>query len=162
MSKRELRLSDRRAARSARQSGEAMTDEDRRNLSDYATKLEDATAIIRDEIAAIGQGKLGQVNKLYAQKAEILKWLELRAPTVEPFLGQPVAREQDLIGKLAAFKTALQENGDLLKRLSGVASSIAREIEKVINRNSLDGIYGKDGAKMSNAGRSRMKLDHEI
>lgn len=162
MSKRELRLSDRMVARSQVAQNGGLTEEDRQNLGEYASKLDEATRLIREEINSIVQGDLGVVNELYAQKAELLKWLELRAPTVEPFLGQPVAQEHDLPGKLATFKTALQEDGDLLKRMASVAASITREIEKVMNRGSLDGIYGKSGEKLSKAGQANMKLDHEI
>ena len=162
MSKRELRLSDRMVARSRAAADGGLTEEDQKNLKDYATKLDEAISLIRQEIASIVQGDLGAVNELYAQKAELLKWLELRAPTVEPFLGQPVAQEHDLPGKLATFKSVLQEDGDLLKRMAGVAASITREIEKVINRDSLDGLYGKSGEKLSKSGQVKMKLDHEI
>lgn len=162
MSKRELRLSDRMVARSRSASEGGLTDEDQRNLRDYAAKLDEAISLIREEIGSIMQGQLGAVNELYAQKAELLKWLELRAPTVEPFLGQPVAHEHDLPGKLATFKTVLQEDGDLLKRMANVAASISREIEKVMNRDSLDGIYGKSGEKLSKSGKADMRLDHEI
>ena len=162
MSKRELKLSDRMAARTQSAAEGALTEEDRRNLSEYAAKLDDPTSVLRDEITAIGEGRLDAVNAFYPRKAELLKWLELRAPTVEPFLRQPLAREHDLPGKLATFKTALQEDGDLLKRMAGVAASITREIEKVVNRDSLDGLYGKSGEKLSKAGRANMRLDHEI
>jgi hypothetical protein len=150
------------AARTRAAADDGLTTEDHRNLGEYAAKLDEATALIREEIAAIIQGRLGVVNEFYAQKAELLKWLELRAPTVEPFLTKPVAQEHGLPGKLATFKTVLQEDGDLLKRMANVAASISREIEKVMNRDSLDGIYGKSGEKLSKSGKADMRLDHEI
>ncbi len=160
MAKRELRLSARMAARST--AAGKLTDDDQQSLAAYGSKLDEATEILREEIAAIGEGRLNAVQQIYPRKAEVLKWLELRAPTVEPFMPQPAAQELGLPAKLATFKTALQEDGALLQRMSGVANSMLREIDRVLNRDSLDGLYGKSGQKLAKAGRGQMRLDHKI
>ncbi|MCE8008986.1 flagellar biosynthesis protein FlgI [Aestuariivita sp.] len=162
MTKRALRLGARMQARHRDLGTQVLTDEDRAHLDAYAEKLDAATALIREEIAAIGRGQLDAVGGFYAQKAETLKWLELRAPIVEPFLTHAMAKDCGLPEKLTAFKAALEEDSELLSRMAGVAATIAREIEKAINRTSLDGLYGKSGEKLSKSGKAQVRLDQEI
>lgn len=158
MTTRDLGQADPRNTRA----GDGVTDKDRQTLEDYADRLTEAVELLRQEIAAIKDGKLEVVNMLYPKKAELLKWIEMRAPLVEPFLTKPAAQEVELPAKLASFKTALQEDGELLERMSGVAASIAREIQKVLNRDSLDGLYGKSGQKLASGNDVRLKLDKQI
>lgn len=162
MSSRELKLNHRMQARSQLGGELALTGEDKEHLENYAQKLDEVTKILRDEIEAIYEGRLGVVKSVYPQKVELLKWLELRAPIVEPFLNHETARSKGIIDKLATLKSVLEEDGKLLGRMAGVASTIAREIEKSINRNGLDGMYGKSGNRLTKTSDLQKALDQKI
>lgn len=162
MTGRKLNLNHRMQTRTQAGGDQAITGEDKNNLEAYAQKLDEAIEVLRTEVKSIYEGQLGVVNSLYAQKVELLKWLELRAPIVEPFLHHEIARSQGITEKLATLKSVLEEDGKLLKRMAGVASTIAREIEKSINRNGLDGMYGKSGNRLTNSSNRRKSLDQKI
>lgn len=157
------RLTARMQAREAQRStAQSVTEADLKNLDEYAEKLDEATALLRDEVTALGQGHLETIADLYAKKAELLKWLELRAPLVEPFLKLDVASKRQLPIRLQAFKEMLEQDGKLLKHMGQVAVSISREIEKIFNRNSLDGLYGQSGEKLSAFSDQKKALDQKI
>lgn len=162
MDRREMKFTARREARGQAIGDRGLTDEDRQHIQSYADKLDAAIDLVREEIAAIGKGHLSAVSTMYVKKSELLKWLELRAPVVEPFLNEDIAKDAGLPTKLATFKSVLEEDSELLQRMAGVAASIAREIQKVMNRDSLDGLYGKSGQKLSNAEASKLRLDQKI
>ncbi len=143
-------------------SEQSLTGEDIENLEQYARRLDEAIEILEQEVQAIGRGQFDAVKTLYEEKAEVLKWLELRAPVVEPFMAHTAARSAGVPDKLAAFKAVLMEDSELLSRIANAAATIVREVEKVLNRNSLDGIYGASGEKISQSGRREMTLDQEI
>lgn len=156
------RLNARMQARRDRSGSQILTDDDQRHLRDYANKLDEAIELLRKEIDAIVEGQLKVVSEIYPRKAEILKWLELRAPIVEPLATHDVAIKRRFSEKLGTFKELLNQDAQLLKHMAQVAASITREIEKLINRSSLDGIYGQSGEKVSTITSARKALDQEI
>lgn len=162
MNSRKLKLNHRMQARTEVGGELALTSEDKENLEAYAQKLDEVIEVLRDEVQSIYEGRLGVVKSVYPQKVELLKWLELRAPIVEPFLNHETARSQGIIDKLATLKSVLEEDGKLLRRMAGVASTIAREIEKSINRNGLDGMYGKSGNRLTKTSDLQKAIDQKI
>lgn len=156
------RLNARMQARRDRSGVQTLTDDDVRHLDEYTKKLDDAIDLLREEIAAIGSGQLNHVTNIYPRKSELLKWLELRAPVVEPLLKHDVAIKRRFPERLTTFKELLNQDGQLLKQMAHVAASITREIEKLINRSSLDGLYGQSGEKLSALSSANKALDQEI
>ncbi len=156
------RLNARMQARRDRSGVQTLTDDDVRHLDEYTKKLDDAIDLLREEIAAIGSGQLNRVTDIYPRKSELLKWLELRAPVVEPLLKHDVAIKRRFPERLTTFKELLNQDGQLLKQMAHVAASITREIEKLINRSSLDGLYGQSGEKLSALSSANKALDQEI
>ena len=149
-------------ARGRATSAHPVTDEDRARLKAYASKLDDATELIRAEIESIKSGRMSAVSETYPAKAEVLKWLELRAPVIEPFLGLECAEDYHFQTRLAALKHVLDQDEKMLKHLAQVAAAVSREIEKVIHRDSLDGLYGQSGKKLSALSAPQKSLDQEI
>lgn len=162
MADRELGLKARMQMRSHATGDQVLTTEDHEQLSAYSQKLDEAIGLLREEIKSIDEGRLSSVGRIYPQKAEILKWLEHRAPLVEPFLSSKFANEHKLPHKLAILKDLLEQDGLLLRQMANVAASISREIQKVINRDSLDGLYGKTGEKLSKTTRKNQAVDQKI
>lgn len=160
---RKFRIGERMEARRGAEAGGAvLTPEDLANLDGFVAKVSEAVTLLNQEIAAIGDGRLGVVSELFDQKAAILKWLELRMPLVEPFLKHPEAQARQLPGRLAELQQAVAEDSALLSRMATAAGTIVREIEKATNRNSLNGLYGKSGQKIGNTPDREMRIDREF
>lgn len=162
MSGRELGLNARMQMRKHASGSQVVTEEDHMQLLAYSHKLDEAIALLREEIKDIDEGRLAAVSTIYKRKAELLKWLEFKAPLIESFLRLDVAEHYNLPEKLSTFKNLLEEDGRLLKQIAHVAASISREIHRVINRDSLDGLYGKTGKKISDGPMNKQALDQKI
>lgn len=164
ISQRQFRMTDRRKKRDAQQAAIALrpSDLDIKNIDDFATKLAEAVALLKQEIAGINDGKLNIVSELYDQKASILKWLELKMPLVEPFMNDDAVKARRLPDRLAELKEAVTENSALLSRMAGAAGTIVREIEKAQQRHSLNGLYGKSGRRIGDQAGQKKILDREL
>ena len=77
-------------------SGVVPTAEDERNIEAYTKKVREILKVLALEITAIKDGELDRVGELFDTKTKLFKWLELRAPLVEPFLGHEVAKRLSL------------------------------------------------------------------
>lgn len=142
--------------------GPVPTAEDDRNLADFEADTVAVTELLQSEIAAIRAGKLDLVTELYPRKAALLKRIELLLPVVEPFLKDKVRRDARLAEGLAALKRAVQEDSALLERMSVATGEIVRDIEKIRDRHSLNGLYGKSGRRVTGPGSDLRKIDKTI
>ena len=133
----------------AAQSGDAVlpTAEDARNVEAYTVKIREILTLLSQEIAAIKSGELERVNELFESKSKLFKWLELRAPLVEPFLGNEIAKKYRLDSLLKELKDRIEEDTLLLSRMAAAAKTIVREVEKANERRGLDGLYGHSGKR---------------
>ncbi len=155
---RKFKMSDRRKAAA---SG-VPSAQDIENIDAFTVKIGDAVSLLRKEITAINEGNLNVVTDLYDEKSNILKWLELRMPLVEPFMKGDIALTRKLPDRLAEFKQVVQENSTLLSRMATAAGTVAREIEKATQRHSLNGLYGQTGQKISDQNREKLTVDREF
>ena len=162
--KRRFRIGERLEARrnAGQQQGTVLTAEDAANLDDFAIRVQQANELLREEIAAIGEGRLNVVSELFGRKAEILKSLELKLPLIEPFMTHKGAAERNLPTLLAELKRTVSEDSALLSRMAVAAGTIVREIEKARNRNSLNGNYGKTGEKIGRPSGAQRHLDRKL
>ncbi|MFC2970553.1 hypothetical protein [Acidimangrovimonas pyrenivorans] len=156
------RFRKRLEARRAGAPAEAMTDEDRQGLAAFESDIVAVTELLQDEIAAIGAGDLDRVGGLYERKAELLKRIELRMPVVELFLRDRLAGDDPLRARFAAFRAAVEEDSALLDRMSQATAEIVREIEKIRDRHSLNGLYGKSGQKLGEEAGAQRQIDKTI
>lgn len=159
---RNLKLGSRIAARrSAGGSRTTPTSEDIQNIVEFSRRLDAATEILSEEVAAINEGRLDAVSDLFEKKAAALKWLEIRMPVIEPFLDHEIVATTKLQEKLTNLRQVATEDSELLERMAIAARTIVREMEKASSRNSLDGLYGKSGQKLSDAHSGQVKLNRE-
>ncbi len=158
------RLAQRRAlaAEDGAVDGPVPTAEERAALAAFAEDLEAVTALLHREIAAIGAGALEEVGALYGAKTALLERIALRAPLAEPFLGSKVAEVLDLRGRLGALKDAVAEDSALLERMAQATDTIVREVEKIRDRHSLRGLYGKSGRPLHEPAAPRRQVDKTI
>lgn len=150
------------ARRDGAQAEAAMTDEDRQGLAEFESDITAVTDLLQDEIAAIGAGDLDAVGTLYERKAELLKRIELQMPVVEPFLRDRLTGDDPLRARFTAFRAAVEEDSELLDRMSQATGEIVREIEKIRDRHSLNGLYGKSGQKVGEEIGAQRQIDKTI
>ncbi|WP_127900758.1 hypothetical protein [Solirhodobacter olei] len=139
-----------------------MTEEDRRNIANFEADAGAVTALLRREVAAIQAGKLDAVTELYEQKTALLKRMEVLMPVVEPFLKVRLAEDEALRERLAALNAAVQEDSALLERMSSATSQIVGDLEKIRDRHSLKGLYGKSGKRVTGPEDKRRRIDKTI
>lgn len=139
-----------------------LTKEDKANLDAYAETLLETIELLRTEIEAIHGGHLEIVSELFERKSNLMKWLELKTPLIEPFLSHTSTRENKIPEYLQELKRAVAEDGELLSRMSVAARSVVRELEKANNRSGLTGIYGKSGQKLGGTNEANLRLDREF
>ena len=139
----------------------ALTPEDEDNLRGYVDKIEETIEVLEREIQAIKGGDLGIVSTVFDEKARLLKWLELQTTLVEPFINQPIAQELEIKHHLSRLKKYVEEDSTMLSRMAVAARTILREVEKISNRNELDGNYGKLGQRVSGQSGNNMRVDQK-
>lgn len=139
-----------------------LTQEDARNLDEYIAKIGETIRLLRLEINAIKDGHLDMVSDVFEEKSRMLKWLELRTPLIEPFLKHEAAKSRNLDGHLTELKKNIEEDGAMLSRMAIAARTIQREVQKINDRNGLDGVYGKSGQKLSQASPGRIRIDRQL
>ncbi len=150
------------ARRETSASGPVLTEEDDANLAAFEANIDATLDLLHDEIAAVEAGHLDRVTELYDRKADLLKRIELKIPVVEPFLAAAVDAAPALREKVRRLKGAVQENSVLLSRMSEATRDIVREIEKIRNRHSLDGLYGKSGKPVTGQDGQQLRIDKEL
>lgn len=142
--------------------GPVLTEEDDANLAAFEANIDATLDLLHEEIAAVDAGHLDRVTELYDRKADLLKRIELKIPVIEPFLEASEHAAPTLREKLRQLKVAVQDNSVLLSRMSDATRDIVREIEKIRNRHSLDGLYGKSGKPVTGQDGPQMHIDKEF
>lgn len=156
------RLSRRIAARRAHGDALQMTEEDVQNLALFEADVAAVTRVLEEEIAAIAAGRIEEVPEIYPRKAELLHRIEVLMPVVEPFLKIRIDADPDLRGRLVALKAAVSQDGALLERISDATTAIVREIDKIRDRHSLNGLYGKRGERRTDPSRTPRGIDKTL
>lgn len=163
-SRRSRGLGERIAARQRTegQAQQSLTDEDQRNVSEFTAKLDEAIDLLQAEVADITSGKIETVSQRYEHKSQLLKWLELRLPLVEPFVQDPIVQKFEIPKKLAKLREVASEDSQLLTRMASAARAVVREIEKASSRNELTGLYGKSGKRLAKEGSGTVSLNRSL
>lgn len=157
------RLATRRALGAGDVPPEAlMTEEDEDNLTVFEADVAAVTEVLEEEVAAIRAGRIDAVTDLYPRKAELLKRIELLMPVVEPFLRARIESDAALHARLGALKAAVEADGALLERISGATTTIVREIDKIRDRHSLNGLYSKRGERVGDPSAPRRGIDKTL
>lgn len=141
-----------RARRHAGGGASALTPEDQENLGSFERVLSRTLDLLAAENEALQLGDIATVARLYDEKAQLMKRLELHQPRIEPFLrdeGEHLATLRDLIRELA---DQLQLNGRLLKGMAEASRAIMDEVDRVRTRQSLHGLYDRTGQLLPTVG----------
>ncbi|OWU83196.1 hypothetical protein ATO6_20365 [Oceanicola sp. 22II-s10i] len=118
--------------------------------------------LLRDEIAAIGQGNLARVESLYPRKTELLAEIEKVFADPEHLLAGDGAQAQRLRARLEALNELIHSDLTLLQRMTEATGAVAREIERIRERHSLEGLYDRDGTTGKDPVAGITRLDQSI
>lgn len=154
------RMAERRALMQKENNNLAPTEDDKNNMKVFVEAVDNMCEILDKENKSIKSGNLDIVTELYEQKKEGLSIIEGKSDIVSDFLKHKDF--SDVEPKLRRLNELVQENGVLLERMSAAASSIASQIKKVRDRNTLDGVYQKTGKKLPDAHKYTSKLDQKL
>lgn len=123
--------------------------------------IERLSRLLRDEIAAIASGKLGEVAEIYPEKAALLHQVEnVFAGSGADLRDHPKAGE--LQSSLAELRQLIARDLSLLERMTEATGAIAAELDRIRDRHSLSGVYGPDGAKKAKTVPSSQHLDQSL
>ena len=118
--------------------------------------------LLRDEVAAIEQGRLGQVQELFPRKAELLEEIRAAFDGAEGLLEGEDTPARRLRDRLAEVSALVRRDLQLLERITEATGAVAREVEKIRDSRSLKGVYGRDGAARSAPVASTQRIDQSL
>ncbi|MCA0994912.1 flagellar protein FlgN [Alloyangia pacifica] len=128
-----------------------------------ATALVDRLArLLRDEIAAIGKGELARVEELFPRKQELLAEIETVFADPEALLEGEDAASAKLRARLSDLRKLIHSDLSLLQRMTEATGAVAREIDRIRERQSLRGVYGRDGSKKPQCVTQTQRYDHSV
>jgi hypothetical protein len=123
----------------------ALTRDDEENIAAFERLIREAIQLLKKEQIALQSGVIADVASFYQAKSRILKALELRQPLIEPFLKEKIPQIESLRDLLRVFAAQLIENGRRLEGMAIASRAINAELDRIRNRNSLQGMYDKRG-----------------
>ncbi|WP_323765191.1 hypothetical protein [Marinovum sp.] len=127
-----------------------------------ALLMDQLARLLRDEIAAIGQGQLARVEELYPRKAELLGEIEAGFGQPEKFLPGSDPAAVSLRAKLEELRGLIQTDLQLLQRMTEATGAVAKEIDRIRDRQSLRGLYDREGATKTPDVSQPQRLDQSI
>ena len=131
------------------------------NMKHAMTVVDKLARLLRDEIAAITGGRLGEVTELYPQKTALLAEVEEAFAVPRALLVEhPQAAE--LQAKLEDLRTLIAQDHALLEKMTDATGAIIDELDRIRDRHSLSGTYGPDGEKKARAPRTSQHFDQSL
>ena len=131
------------------------------NMANAMSVVDKLARLLRDEIAAITGGRLAEVTELYPQKTALLAEVEEAFATPRALLvDHPQAAE--MRAKLEELRGLIAQDHALLERMTDATGAIIDELDRIRDRHSLSGTYGRDGAKRSETARSSQHFDQSL
>ncbi|WP_194134456.1 hypothetical protein [Salipiger mangrovisoli] len=118
--------------------------------------------LLRDEIAAIGKGELARVEELFPRKQELLAEIEAAFADPEPLLGGDDPAAEKLRDSLSGLRELIHSDLALLRRMTEATGAVAKEIDRIRERQSLRGVYGKDGTKSKQGVTQTQRYDQSV
>ena len=136
------------------------TEDDKKQMSLFLEAIDNMCDILKKENTSIKSGNIDIVTELYEMKKEGLSIIEQKSALLDNHIKKKTFPECE--EKIIKLNELVQENGVLLERMSAAASSIASQIQKIRDKNTLNGIYEKTGKKISDTQKYSSKLDQKL
>lgn len=139
-----------------------LTTEDHDNMAAFEAQVDAVSALLAEEIAEIGAGRLEAVGDYHDSKADLLKRIELKLPVIEPFLSAAVETRPELREKIQRLRALVQQESALLDRMVEAMTAIVDEIARIRDRHSLNGLYEKSGRRLADNVATRVRIDKDL
>ena len=156
------RFQERMQARLNGDKSQSLTERELQNVDLFEKLVDNVIEILKKEIDAMREGDFETLTELFELKKECVTSLETKMPIIEEYLQSNSDGLDELREKIVSLKALIDENGVLIERMHAATGSIVREWEKLKDRHSLSGTYGKDGRKQSAHTRGRQKFDEKL
>lgn len=131
------------------------------NMAQAMSVVDKLSRLLRDEIAAITGGRLAEVTEIYPKKTALLAEVEEAFATPRALLvDHPQAA--DLKTKLEELRGLISQDHALLEKMTQATGAIIDELDRIRDRHSLSGTYGRDGAKKAGTARSSQHFDQSL
>ncbi|MBY6093036.1 hypothetical protein [Maritimibacter alkaliphilus] len=124
--------------------------------------IDQLTKLLRDEIAAIGAGRLEEVNKLFPKKAALLERLQEASPALEKAAQEEGAAAERLRDKFRTLQDLIRSDLAILERMTHATGEIAKELSRLRERQSLNGLYGSSGTTRQEVVAAATQVDQTI
>ncbi|EPX78023.1 hypothetical protein Salmuc_03345 [Salipiger mucosus DSM 16094] len=131
-------------------------------MTKFETAVDELTALLEEENAALEAGEIDKLEPLFDRKSEIYNRLEIYEPVVEPILESHIDDFPQMRTKLPELRELVDANGILIERITAATSAVAREVKRIRNRHSLDGMYEKTGRKLGDPTSGRRSFDEKL
>lgn len=139
-----LRLRERRY-RESQGERPPLTSADEENISEFERLITAGIRLLDLENEALEAGDVTRVAGYFERKSELLREMSLRQPVIEPFLNDDIPEIVNLRGLIRELSENFKRNGRLLEGMAMASRSILSEVERVRQRQSLNGVYDKTG-----------------
>lgn len=120
-------------------------DEDLNNISIFESTLDEAIALINLENRALEAGETARVALYFKRKEEVLRLLSVQEAPVMAFVRSDHPEAHAIKEKLRRLSHELKANANLLSGVASASHTILAEIDRIRKRQSLEGVYDKDG-----------------
>ncbi|WP_212522765.1 flagellar export chaperone FlgN [Actibacterium sp. MT2.3-13A] len=127
-----------------------------------SAEIDALTALLREEITAIGQGDTAKLAALFPRKTALLEALEAAAPALENAVRQGGAQEPGLPDKLKILQSLIQNDAALLARMRDATGGLVAEITRIRDRHGLKGLYGARGEPRNGTVTAPQRFDQQV
>lgn len=118
--------------------------------------IDGMTDLLRREIAAIEAGDFEAVEALRPEKEEL-------ATAMEPLESTPPeALLPEMRAKLVTLRDLVARDAELLERMRAASADIGQALNRVRDRHTLGGLYGKSGQKVDRNAAPAGSLDRSL
>lgn len=120
-------------------------DEDLDNISVFGSLLDETIALIDLENRALETGETARVALYFKRKEELLGLLSVHEASVAGFIRGDHPEAHAIKEKLRQLSAELKINANLLSGVATASHTILAEVDRIRKRQSLEGVYDKDG-----------------
>ena len=120
-------------------------DEDLNNILIFEASLDETIALINLENRALEAGETARVALYFNRKEELLRLLSVQEASVAQLIRSEHPEALRIKEKLRRLSAELKDNANLLTGVASASHSILAEIDRIRKRQSLEGVYDKDG-----------------
>jgi flagellar biosynthesis/type III secretory pathway chaperone len=145
-----------------REAEEGLSEGDQETLSCYAEYVEKLISLLEEEEVALKEGRLDLLEGIFERKGEIVRLMEIKMPIMELLISKQAPEVESLRERSATLRDRAAQVSLVVERMTAATSAVAREIEKIQDRHSLNGLYASDGRKRRADRAPQQRIDESL